>query len=192
MPFEPRLIEPDDAPQSADGELLLDDSLRQIAERLRTDASDLAAKYPFGSSARTLETVSEETVSVETVSEETVSDLPSPKTEAERLDPRQPVGLYLVGVAAGLVGLAICISLVFQIGWYVPRAAVRPSSPLVSGDSPRPGEAEDSGAAREFAPTEQPLEVTPVIALPPLSSPELEGYIDLLEDDNAGEPRVAI
>lgn len=182
MPFEPRLIEPDDAPQSADGELLLDDSLRQIAERLRTDASDLAAKYPFGSSARTLETVSEETV----------SDLPSPKAGADRPDSRQPVGLYLVGVAAGLVGLAICLSLVFQIGGYVPRAAVRPSSPLVSGDSPRPGEAEDSGAARDFAPTEQPLEVTPVIALPPLSSPELEGYIDLLEDDNAGEPRVAI
>lgn len=190
MPFEPRLIEPDDAPQSADGELLLDDSLRQMAERLQAEANGLAAKYPFGSSAKPLELAAG-------------ADLPSAKVESTRAEsawntrqqsgaPKQPIGTYLVGVAAGLIGLAVCVALVFQASWLASRTATRPASPLVSGESPRTMETDESDSASDPTPRDEPLELTPVIALPPLSSPELEGFIDLIEFENAGEPRVAI
>jgi hypothetical protein len=51
MPFDPKqirreLIHPDDAPLSADGELILPDDLAALAEQLTDDASRLSARYP--------------------------------------------------------------------------------------------------------------------------------------------------
>lgn len=46
MPFDPKLIHPDDAPLKPDGELDLPDDLAALGEQLRDDAAHLAACYP--------------------------------------------------------------------------------------------------------------------------------------------------
>jgi hypothetical protein len=46
MPFDPKLIHPDDAPLSATGDLQLPDDLAALAEQLGDDAKHLAAQYP--------------------------------------------------------------------------------------------------------------------------------------------------
>ena len=46
MPFDPRLIHPDDAPLGPDGDLDLPDDLSALAEQLSDDAVHLSARYP--------------------------------------------------------------------------------------------------------------------------------------------------
>ena len=46
MPFDPRLIQPDDAPLKSDGEIDLPADLAALGEQLREDALHLAARYP--------------------------------------------------------------------------------------------------------------------------------------------------
>ena len=49
MPFDPKLIQPDDAPLRGDGEIDLPADLAALGEQLRDDAQHLAARYPTGS-----------------------------------------------------------------------------------------------------------------------------------------------
>jgi hypothetical protein len=46
MPFDPKLIHPDDAPLLPDGEIQLPDDLAALADQLSDDAAHLSARYP--------------------------------------------------------------------------------------------------------------------------------------------------
>lgn len=48
MPFDPKLIPPDDAPLLPDGEIDLPADLAALGEQLRDDARHLAQRYPIG------------------------------------------------------------------------------------------------------------------------------------------------
>ena len=46
MPFDPRIIHPDEAPLGPNGDLDLPDDLSALAEQLADDAAHLSARYP--------------------------------------------------------------------------------------------------------------------------------------------------
>lgn len=156
MPFDPKLIRPDEPPLTPAGDIELPDDLIALAEQLGDDAAHLAASYP-ADFARA------EKVSL-------AVELPAQTTAR----PRITVVLLTAAVAAGL---AISLSVPLVVSRWSANRAGQPSVATV----PQPAPAAQS--PREAAP---PAEVKPVpspthsvLSLTELSGPELEALLDL-------------
>lgn len=179
MPFDPRLITPDDAPLDAHGEIDLPDDLAELAAQLCDDAAHLSACYP----ARSLH--HESPTAAEVVS--------APSRAFNRTSRMRRALLASCAVAAAL---AVAVG----IG-YLPRQQdeVARAKPLVATEVAATSaldatsEASVSAPAASPSPRIQRLPWAPTPAIGEVSGPELEGLLDLWQnDEQVTETRISI
>jgi len=153
MPFDPKLIQPDDAPLRGDGEIDLPADLAALGEQLRDDALHLAARYPAGAELTAMR-------------REPAAAVRSRSDSGGGLRVWKKVavlaGSALATVLAGVVAVQL-----MDVPQSNPRVAVAPG---ISVSEP--------GVAM---PTEIPAPIAPAptISLTELSGPELEALLDL-------------
>jgi hypothetical protein len=155
MPFEPKLVQPDDAPLKADGEIDLPDNLAALGEQLRDDALHLAACYP--AAGRELGLLSQ--------------------TRAGSRSRSWTKIAVLVSTAAAT--LLVSVATIRQFSG--PRATRQTVSALAAIHTPAEASALD--AARAADPASPALPVPAVsstsVSLTELSGPEFEALLDL-------------
>ena len=184
MRFRHRVIPPEQPPLDEAGDIELSEDLLALGDRLRHDADVLAARYP----AR----VSDEDAEL----------------EAGRLDgnSRHPRRYrYTVRAVAGLLLAVACWPAVSRI---VQQA--QDSRQLVTESSPESSPSESVDRHRPPSPVTHsialpnvdvkpagyddkgPLDTTPAVFLQEVSGPELEGLLDLWEEENSTASSVSI
>jgi len=109
MPFDPKLIQADDPPLAADGDLNLPAHLSHLAEQLSDDAAHLAARYPPAAA-----------VQARSASEGFGRRNPSTRRFA-------PAALIATALAACLAG--------FSAFWQSPKSSLQERVPLPSEPS---------------------------------------------------------
>ena len=164
MPFDPKLIQPDDAPLRADGDLDLPDDLARLAAQLGDDATRLAQQYPASACGDAV-------LAAELVeSARRIKDGSRRRTRA--------VGVAMGAGLAAIAGLAALVT--FGQPWLRPGGALPKPSPLAGRPSLR------SAVGPMAAPSIEPLSLTspsPTLSLGELSGPEMEALFDLLQHD---------
>jgi len=159
MPFDPRLIHPDDAPLRADGDLDLPDDLSALAEQLADDAVHLSAHYPANREPQVA-------LAAELVQ------------SAERIKRRSWRPATFVGGAAIASVAAIGLTLsMWATANRRPTTTDLVTSPDASASATAPDElpALIPGALAAPSPT--------ALSLGELSAPEMEALFDLLQRD---------
>jgi hypothetical protein len=155
MPFDPRLIHPDDAPLRADGDLDLPDDLAALAEQLSDDAAHLSARYPASGEPQVA------------LAAELVASAERIKRRAWRRS------AFLVG--AGLASVA-------AIGLTVGMLSLRNDPtrrPNLAGSAPASAVNEI-----DTFPVSYPVSSSATLSLGELSGPEREALFDLLQRDS--------
>jgi hypothetical protein len=157
MPFDPKLIQAEEPPLAANGDLNLPPDLAVLAEQLRDDAAHLAAAYPAITNTPT-----------RSVSEGIFTQARSASEGPSRrhLQIRRPTALIASTIAATLAVLLAGLA----VFWHAPEATLQKHSPTPS---------------THFITSAAHSDTT--ISLTELSSPELEAFLDLMErsPDNA-------
>jgi hypothetical protein len=154
MPFDPKLVRPDDAPLLPSGEIQLPDELAALAEQLSDDAAHLSARYPAADEAHVA-------LSAElTLAAELTQSAARLKSQS-----RRRVAM-LLGVGAASV--ALCVLPLVRSGSETP--------PQV----PREGIVDSRST---LVPAPRPLPAATNLSLGELSAPEMEALFDLLERD---------
>jgi hypothetical protein len=156
MPFDPRLIHPDDAPLLPNGDLDLPDDLSALAEQLADDAAHLSARYPADRQPQVA-------LAAELVQ------------SAERIKrrSRRPAALL---VGAGLASLA-------AIGMTVSMFALRNGRPGAPDLAESPS-ASAPFEPLDTVPVSFPAPSPTALSLGELSGPEREALFDLLQRDS--------
>lgn len=182
MRFDPKLVQPDDAPLDEQGEIDLPDDLAELASQLGDDAAYLASRYPA---------IAAEVVAVEPVIAREIVAVP------DRNAPRVPSRRqgWLIASAAAALAVLIVTSV-------VPPNADTPVRGRESAHSaPTPVIADSDSPTVRSA---QPVATPPVRERPPLrtvpsamllngvSGPELEGLLDLWQNDDEADNRISI
>ncbi|MDX1945006.1 MAG: hypothetical protein SFU86_06335 [Pirellulaceae bacterium] len=170
MPFDPKLIHPDEPPVNGAGDLELPDDLSALAEQLTDDAAHLAASYPA-------ELVPAELVPA--VSQAAAVARPAIQSPARRgLRSRTGVALLTAAVAAGL---AISLSVPLAVSQWPASSAGNPSvatappaAPEAEAPPAAPNQGDEPVPIKSAAPRSQT-----VLSLTELSGPELEALLDL-------------
>lgn len=177
MPFDPRLIHPDEPPLGPAGELDLPEDLAALAAQLADDAAHLAARFP---AERVLAAQSEELAKA---AERINSHALRPQARAAAsLVLGATMGAGLASVA--VLGLTIWLSLRFGDSLPDPVDAARSLPALAQSESesttrpPATSGATPAAANRPSA----------MLSVGQLSGPELEGLFDLLDE---GPPSAA-
>lgn len=164
MPFDPKLIHPDQAPLLPDGDLDLPADLAAMAEQLADDAAHLATRYP-----------ADRTPQVALAAELVES--------AERIKrhsrPRKSLLLTATVAGAGLASLAL-LGLSIALAWREAETAPRGPS-LAETAIPRV----PLNPQPEHAAVSVPAPAAATLSVGELSGPELEALLDLL----GSEPR---
>jgi hypothetical protein len=154
MPFDPRIVHPDEPPLRPDGGLDLPADLAALAEQLGDDAAHLSACYPADRAPQVA-------LAAELVQ------------SAARIK-RQHWFRSAVVVGTGLATVAaLGISLIIAAQQAPDTAG--PSRPLVVS----PGERPLSASAALI----DPLPAAPALSVGELSGPELEALLDLLDSE---------
>lgn len=180
MPFDPRLINPDDAPEDARGEIDLPDDLQELAAQLHDDALYLAARYPAK--------VAREPLPAEVYVRNDEPPAPAPT--------RRRWLLIGGGMAAAL---AITVALAY-LPQSAPRAVALPATPttatevsLASTPSPRAEVPVSTPVRNSVGPRIERLPWAPTPAMGEVTGPELEGLLDLWQkDEHPAETRISI
>jgi hypothetical protein len=166
MPFDPRLIHPDDAPLRADGDLELPADLAALAEQLADDAAHLAARYP--AQPKPQAALAAELVD----SAERIKLAGQSSTSLSR-------GRALRGAAliagAGLASIA-AIGLTLTI---VSRPLNRDPAVVSTPDFPR----HETDSTPLSVPAALGAPASATLSLGELTAPEMEGLLDLLQRD---------
>lgn len=183
MPFDPKLVPPDEAPVDSLGELDLPDELRELAAQLADDAAYLAERYPAGSTAATL------TEPAPTVARS------APRTRHWRAAAAAAATIAAVGLGA--------------LAW-APSQSGNPSQPQANAPAPAPRSERSSPALPESrataaaalpavtipttadGPRIERLPWAPQLPIGEVSNPELEGLLDLWQNDGQEEKRISI
>jgi hypothetical protein len=162
VPFDPKLIQPEDAPLDAIGELDLPDDLLELASQLRDDANYLAERYPAERSELPLR--------------EQLSPFPS-----------RVRYWWVAGAAAAMVAV---LASAYRPASLIPQATRTVSDagsvaasdvtasqpgPIVATAEPTTSPAGESRIQR--------LPWAPESVVPTVSGPELEGLLDLWQND---------
>ena len=155
MPFDPRLIHPDDAPLRADGDLDLPDDLSALAEQLSDDAAHLSARYPASREPQVA------------LAAELVASAERIKRRAWRRS------ALLVGA-----GLASVAAIGLTVGMFSQRSD--PSRrPDLAGSAPA-----SAAKEIDTVPVSYPVSSSATLSLGELSGPEREALFDLLQRDS--------
>jgi hypothetical protein len=164
MPFDPRLIHPDQPPLLPGGELDLPADLMALAEQLTDDAAHLAARYPA-------DCASQGALAAELVE------------SAERIKrysrPRRSLLMTAAVIGAGLASIA-ALGITVALAW-------RPDDNQASDGPVITAAAAGASAGRaelNAPPPTPPLHSSATLSVGELSGPELEALLDLLN----GEP----
>lgn len=158
--FDPRLIQPDDAPEDACGELDLPDDLLELAAQLGEDANYLAERYPAP------------------VAEPFVAEV-----VAARVASATPARRGWVVAAIGGVAAAAMVAIAVQS--LLPSSTL-PMAESVAAPAAKPAVVERPIASSVSAPAGPRIERLPWAPSPAItnvSGPELEGLLDLWQDD---------
>ncbi|MCI0359832.1 MAG: hypothetical protein L0211_15250 [Planctomycetaceae bacterium] len=157
MRFDPRLIQPDDAPLRNDGELDLPDDLAALAGQLADDAAHLSACYPADRNPQ-------------------VALAAELADSAERLKRRawRPSALAVGAGLASLAALVLTVSLSLRDSDPVDAQSVASPDSLATTVSP---------VAAETMSTSLPALAPTTLSLGELSGPEMEALFDLLQRD---------
>jgi hypothetical protein len=156
MPFDPRLIHPDDAPLGADGDLDLPDDLSALAEQLSEDAAHLSARYPASREPQ-VAIAAELVVSAERI-----------KRRAWRRS------AFLVGA-----GLASVAAIGLTVAMFSQRSELSPRPEFVKSPS-----AASPREVLDAVPVSYPAPSSTALSLGELSGPEREALFDLLQRDS--------
>jgi hypothetical protein len=163
MPFDPRLIHPDEPPIRPDGELDLPPELAALGEQLADDAAHLAVRFPAGAPLAAL-------------SAELVESALRIKRHARR---RRSLVIAAVTGSAGLASLAVAaltIGLALQDNAHRPDSAESVRSPVAL-----PALARRTDPASPTTPAAA-MRPAAAVSIGELSGPELEGLFDLLDE----------
>jgi hypothetical protein len=176
MPFEPRIAGSDDGrfddgPFDDGPDLALPRELAALGDRLGREAESLAERYPAAAAEKGMPAA---------VSVQDSADAHLAKTRRWRV---------VVAVASSL---AVAVSLAVA-AWLAPAGRpvatqVEPAGPLSDGGRGASGHA--AASSRPAAAAERPT--GGAIFLEHVSSPELEGLLDLLEHDSHDGPKLSI
>jgi hypothetical protein len=183
--FDPNYIPGEDAPLLDGGEIDLPDDLLELAAQLRDDAAYLAERYPADLSARS---ASEGRL---------VASESSPELETVRqtsADPRSRIGLKVVtaiGSMAAALAITVAVSPMFwhdaaannnSVAVSPPAAAAPATSDIIIHEPTTPG-----------GPRIGQLPWAPTPAIGEVTGPELEGLLDLWQnDEQPAETRISI
>jgi hypothetical protein len=162
MPFDPRLIQPDDAPLLPDGEIDLPPDLAALGEQLRDDALHLAARYQPGSA----------------VGRELVQ--PASASRVRSRTWKKVAVLATSGLATVLAGVLDVQMLGSRQA--NPRVAVAPDAPQENPSEP--------AAIPASLPTS--IGSPPMVSLTELSGPELEALLDLWQREPGQAERTGV
>lgn len=163
MPFDPRLIHPDDAPLRPDGDLDLPADLAALAEQLADDAFHLSARYPAAREPQVA------------LAAELVESAERIKTTGQPARGTWRRAAVLVG--AGLASVAVIgLSL-------LSLSARRDDGDRASEFVSTPALPADRAAPAVVAPTPVTFAApaTSSLSLGELSAPEMEALFDLLQ-----------
>jgi hypothetical protein len=158
MPFDPKLIQPDDAPLRDGGEIDLPADLAALGEQLRDDALHLAALYPTRA--------------------ELAANRPEPAS-ARRSPGDSGGGLRVWKKVAVLAGSALATVLA---GVVAMQMMTSPRANLDVAEAPPARRNNSHEPAAEISTTISP---GPTISLTELSGPELEALLDLWQREPA-------
>jgi len=156
MPFDPRIIHPDEAPLGPNGDLDLPDDLSALGEQLADDADHLSARYPADRQPQVA-------LAAELVQ------------SAERIKRRSRRTSTLI-VGAGLASVA-------AIGLTVSMFALRNGHPGAPDLAESPS-ASTSVDRLDSVPVSFPAPSPTALSLGELSGPEREALFDLLQRDS--------
>jgi hypothetical protein len=180
--FDPKLIQPDDAPLDPAGDIELPDDLGELAAQLCDDANFLAARFPAK-----LPALPAELAPVPAATKTTAAVVLAGPS-------RRPFWISLVAAAA--------ILLLVISGTYRPTPQRRSEHAAQTDQSVKHVLAQDLAfpAPEQNRPaavrTEAPRPVSPVsspaLFLNGVSGPELEGLLDLWQTDGAQDSRISI
>jgi len=163
MPFDPRLIHPDQPPLVPDGELDLPDELAALAQQLTDDAVHLVGRYPADRAPQVA----------------LAAELVESAERLARVSRRRRA--FFLGASAIGAGLASVAALAISLAWQ-PNDNV----PVVSGlVASTPAAIAPVEAKEAPSPITIPLHSTATLSVGELSGPEMEALLDLLQ----GEPR---
>jgi hypothetical protein len=162
MPFDPRLIHPDDAPLRADGELDLPADLAALANQLADDAVRLSARYPANREPQVA------------LAAQLVESAERIKATADRRRARKWLTFISGAGVASVVAVVLSLS-----GWRPPadEQPVPPAtfSPVLAGENGTPSSTKIGSLV---APPGTALSVGD------LTAPEMEALFDLLQRDS--------
>ena len=169
MRFDPKLVPPAEAPLDAHGEIDLPDDLLELASQLREDATYLAAQFPA----------------------------PAPTITAQPVTRRRGWPRWVGIGAAVAAALVLMLSLAYRPAVSPVETASPPMTPparahrLAVAESHPPAPREPVPAAS--GPRIQRLPWAPTPALNEVSGPELEGLLDLWQNEQqVTETRISI
>jgi hypothetical protein len=202
--FEANLIHPDDAPLQADGELELPDDLVQLGDRLRDEAKHLADRFPAGSFGESIRPFAAEPAAAANQQVELANNRTPREPAATHTDSR---GRKLIaGTLASVLVVAIVGSAVV---WRLSSPA-QPTDAVLATDHGASRIVSDKPAATLPATeltrsdSELPLDPTtfdvpaatnqhpPALYILEASGPELEGLLDLWEQDSPQRTKISI
>lgn len=167
--FDPKLVSPAEAPLDAHGEIDLPDDLLELASQLRDDAAYLAAQFPAG----------------------------APTIAAEPVTRRRGWTRFVGIGAAVAAALVLMISLAYRpavgpVETASPAIAPPANTHRVAAVEPHAPASRESVPAAS-GPRIQRLPWAPTPALNEVSGPELEGLLDLWQNEQqVTETRISI
>jgi hypothetical protein len=167
MPFDPKLVHPDQAPLLPSGELDLPADLAALAEQLADDAVHLATRYPADRGPQVA----------------LAAELVESAEQIKRFSrPRKSLLVTATVLGAGLASIAV-LGLSIALAWRDDETA--PSFPSLAETTIRP-------PPLEPLPASTVIRVRPsaaaTLSVGELSGPELEALLDLL----GSEPRSVV
>lgn len=172
VPFDPKLIQPDDAPEDACGEIDLPDDLLELAAQLTDDAAYLAERYPAPSA------------------EPLVAEVIAEAQPALRVVMRRWVAGASIA-AAVLVAIGLSWQPFGQPQTPLTEVKTPASEPIIAASISAP--ASINAVSTRPGPRIERLPWAPTPAIGEVTGPELEGLLDLWQnDEHPAETRIEI
>ena len=161
MPFDGRLLDTDPAPHDENGEIIFPPELQELAGQLTSEANNLEKQHPFDR-------------------ELTDRDLTERPAVAAGSTPKRWLGL-ISGTVGALLAVTACSLLVAFFGSSPELKPTLKPSPAPNATTSVLNNGHLNSNTTQASTHNAPLHITPAMAFPDVSSPELEGILDVLE-----------
>ncbi len=178
MRFDPKLVQSEDAPLDIDGEINLPDDLVELASQLHDDAAFLALRYPA-------QVVAQVAAQANVVTPAPVKELPARWSASRRQG-------WLVATASAALVLLVVTSLSSPTNDAARTLRESAASPTLPMASPVTAPVIASPHIPQDLPR-LPVRTAPAaMFLNGVSGPELEGLLDLWQNEHETDTRISI